>query len=135
MTLSRISGFASAIALGMVVIGAFGGALAGLVLASVLTSQVWLAIVAAFVAVVLALIVQHVVLGSHLQFAFPPALTVLHVAVASLLGGLAGHELAVDLTEPPPSPLIGGLAGVLASVLISSFVITIMFLTTRQLRD
>jgi hypothetical protein len=135
MTLSRISGFASASVLGMVVIGAFGGALAGLVLASVLTSQVWLAIVAAFVAVVLALIVQHVVLGSHLQFAFPPALTGLHVAVASFLGGLAGHELAIDLTEPPPSPLIGGLAGVLASVLISSFVITIMLLTTRQLRD
>jgi hypothetical protein len=119
----------------MVVVGAFGGALAGLVLASVLTSQVWLAIIAAFVAVVLALIVQHVVLGSHLQFTFPPAFTVLHVAVASFIGGLAGHELAVDLTEPPPSALIGGLAGILASVLVSSFVISIMVLTTRQLRN
>jgi hypothetical protein len=94
-----------------------------------------LAIVAAFVAVVLALIVQHVLLGPHLQFAFPPVFTALHVAVASFIGGLSGHELAVDLTEPPPSALIGGLAGVIAAVLISSFVVSIMVLTTRQPRD
>ena len=125
--MSRISGLASASILGMVVVGAFGGALAGLILASVLTSQVWLAIGAAFVAVVIALVVQVVVFGSHRRFFFPPALAVLHVVVASFLGGLAGHELAVDLTVPPPSPLIGGLAGLIASVLIATFVITIMF--------
>jgi hypothetical protein len=133
--LSRISGLASASVLGMVVVGAFGGALAGLILASILTSQVWLAIVAAFVAVIIALVVQGLILGAHLQFFFPPALGVAHVVVASFIGGLAGHELAVDLTEPPPSALIGGLAGLLAAVLISSYVVTMTFLKTQQLRD
>ena len=79
MTLPRISGLASASILVMVVVGAFGGALTGLVLASVLTSQAWLAIGAAFVAVVIALIVQHVILGLHLESFSRPALSVLHV--------------------------------------------------------
>jgi hypothetical protein len=115
----------------MVVTGAFSGALAGVVLASMLTNQVWLAIVAAFAAVVIALIVQQVIFGSHVRLMFPPAFGILNVIIVSFIGGLAGHELAVDLTEP----LIGGIAGVLAAVLICSFVITIMYRANQQLRD
>jgi hypothetical protein len=133
--LPRTAGLVSAGVLAMVVTGAFSGALAGLVLASVLTNQVWLAIVAAFAAVVIALIVQQVIFGSHVRLMFPPAFGILSVIIVSFIGGLAGHELAVDLTEPPPSPLIGGIAGVLAAVLICSFVITIMYRANQQLRD
>jgi hypothetical protein len=132
---ARTAGLVSASVLAMVLTGAFGGALVGVVLAGILMSQVWLAIVAAFAAVVIALIVRQVVFGSHAQFFFPPALGIWHVVIASLIGGLAGHELAVDLTEPPPSPLIGAFSGLLAAVLISSFFITIVYRTNRQLHN
>ena len=73
-----------------------------------------MAIVTAFVAVVVALIVRRVVFRSHSQLYFPPGLDLLHVIVASLIGGLAGHELAIDLRDPPVSPLIGAISGALA---------------------
>jgi hypothetical protein len=111
----------------MVLTGAFGGGLAGLVLASTLMNQLWLAIVAAFIAVVIALVVRQVVFGSHGQFVVPHALGVWLIFVSSLTGGLAGHELAVDLRESPPSPLIGAVSGVVALILISSFIITIAY--------
>ncbi len=125
--MSRIGGLVSASVLAMVLTGAFSGALVGLVLASMLTNQVWLAIVAAFAAVVVALVVRHVVFSSHVRLFYPPALGLLHVVIASLIGGLAGHELAIDLREPPPSPLIGAIAGVLAAILISAFLITTLY--------
>ena len=94
---------------------------------SILTNQLWMAIVTAFVAVVVALIVRRVVFRSHSQLYFPPGLDLLHVIVASLIGGLAGHELAIDLREPPVSPLIGATSGGLGSVLMSCFVVTIAY--------
>jgi hypothetical protein len=109
----------------MILTGAFGGGLAGLVLASVLTNQLWLAIDTAFLAIVIALVVRHFLFRTHGQLLLPPGLGLWLVAISSLIGGLAGHELAVDLREPPPSPLIGAISGLLASVLISSFVMTI----------
>jgi preprotein translocase subunit SecF len=119
----------------MVLTGAFSGALVGVVLASMLTNQVLLAIVAAFAAVVVALIVRHVVFSSHVPLFYPPALGFLHVVIASLIGGLAGHELAIDLREPPPSPLIGAISGVLSAILISSFLITIRYRRNQQVHN
>ena len=125
--MSRIDGFVSASVLAMVLTGGFSGALAGLVLASILTNQILLAILAALVGVVIALVVRKVIFRSHAGFYFPPELDLLHVAVASLIGGLAGHELAIDLRDPPVSPLIGATSGLLASVLISCFLVTVSY--------
>ena len=125
--MSRTPGIVSATVIVMLVTGAFGGGLIGLILGSMLTSQLWLAIIAAFAGVIIAAIVRHVAFGSRGQLPFPPPLSFLHVIVSSLIGGLAGHELAVDLREPPPSGLIGGISGVLAAVLFSSFVITLLY--------
>lgn len=110
--MARIEGSVSASVLAMVLTGAFGGALVGLVL----TNQVWLAIVTAFVAVVIASLVQRVVFGSHVQLFGPLGLGFWQAIVASLIGGLAGHELAIDLREPPVSPLIGATSGHIASI-------------------
>ena len=109
----------------MVLVGAFSGAVAGLVLASVLANQVWLAIVAAFVAVAIALLVRRVVFGLPLEQFIPRQLELWQALVASLIGGLAGHELAIDLREPPVSPLIGAASGLIASILMATFVITL----------
>ena len=78
-----------------------------------------MAIGAAFGAVLVALTVRRVLLRSVLQLYPPPEVDLLHVVVAALIGGLAGHELAIDLREP-----IGATSGLLASVLIATFVVT-----------
>ena len=122
--MSRRGGIVSASILVMILAGAFSGALIGLVLASILTNQIWLAIGTAFAAVLVALIVRRVLLRSALQLYPPPDVDLLHVVVAALIGGLAGHELAVDLREPPLSPLIGATSGLLASVLMATFAVT-----------
>jgi hypothetical protein len=123
--MSRIDGLVSATVLAMVLIGVFSGALAGLVLASVLANQIWLAIVTAFVAVAIVLLVRRVVFGSPLQLFIPRGLELWQALVASLIGGLAGHELAIDLREPPVSPLIGATSGLIASILMATFVVTL----------
>jgi membrane protease YdiL (CAAX protease family) len=115
----------------MVLTGAFGGALANLVLASQLVNQVWLAIATAFVAVVIALIVRRLLFRSYVQLYFPLELDLLHVIIASLIGGLAGHELAIDLRDPPVSPLIGATSGLIASALIACFLVTVSYRRNR----
>ena len=119
----------------MVMAGGFSGALAGLVLANIVTNQIWLAIDAAFAAVFIALVVRQIIFRPRVQLRFPPELDLLHVAVATLIGGLAGHELAIDLRDPPVSPLIGATSGLLASVLISCFLITASYRRNGQVHD
>lgn len=133
--MSRIGGIVSASVLAMVLAGGFSGAVAGLLLASIVTNQIWLAIDAAFAAVFIALIVRQIIFRPRVQLHFPPELDLLHVAVAALIGGLAGHELAIDLREPPASPLIGATSGVLASVLISCFLVTASYRRSGQVHD
>jgi hypothetical protein len=128
--LSRTGGLVSATILAMILAGAFGGALASVVLAGIITNQVWLAIAAALVAVVIALIVRRLLFRSFVEFYFPPELDALHLIVASVIGGLAGHELAIDLREPPVSPLIGAASGLIATVLIASYLITASYRRT-----
>jgi len=123
--MARIDGSVSASVLAMVLTGAFSGALVGLVLASVVTNQVWLAIVTAFVAVAIALLVRRAVFGSTFELFDLQGLGFWQAIVASLIGGLAGHELAIDLREPPVSPLIGATSGLFASILMATFVITL----------
>jgi hypothetical protein len=115
----------------MVLVGAFSGALVGLVLASMLGSQGLLAVIAAFVAVVLALVVGHTILGTHTELSLQSGPALWNIAISSVVGALAGHELSVDLRSPPPSPLVGSMSGLLAALLIASFAITIFWVKNR----
>lgn len=127
----RRSGLVSVGVLAMVLVGAFSGAVVGLVLASMLDSQGLLAVISAFVAAVLALVVGHTILGTHAELSLRSGPALWNVAISSLIGGLAGHELSVDLRSPPPSPLVGSMSGLLAALLIASFAITIFWLKSR----
>ena len=121
----------SASVLGMLLAGVVSGGVVGLVLDGVLANQVVLAVVCAFIAAVLGIVIVYTVLGRGVQVSLPSGVVIWNVIIASLFGGLAGHELSVDLRDPPASPLIGALSGVLAAILIASFAITIDMLRDR----
>jgi hypothetical protein len=132
MTMPHTNGLVSASVLAMLLVGAFSGAITGLVLANVSMNQVWLAIISALIAVVIALLVGRVILGSSVRLRLWSQVVIWNAIVASLIGGLAGHELSVDLTSPPSSALVGAFSGLLASLLIGSFAITAFWLTYRR---
>ena len=125
------NGLVSASVLAMLLVGAFSGAITGLVLANMSMNQVWLAVISALIAVVLALLVGRAILGSSVRLRLWSQVVIWNAIVASLTGGLAGHELSVDLTSPPSSALVGAFSGLLASLLIGSFAITAFWLTYR----
>ena len=130
MNVQHGSGLVSATVLAMILVGLVSGALSGMVLGALLTKHLVLAILCAVVAAILALVIRNVVLGRDAS-TVPFDVNLLWVVIASLIGGLAGHELAIDLREPPPLPLVGALSGLIASVLIASFVITVFMLRNR----
>ncbi len=125
------SGVITTSAFAMLLAGLFSGGIVGLVLGSVVASQIALAFVCALIAAVLALLVGYAILGHRVQLTLPPGVIVLNVIISSSLGALAGHELSVDLRDPPATSLVGALSGVLAAVLIVSFVITIYTLRSH----
>jgi hypothetical protein len=131
MNVQRGNGVVSASVLAMVLAGVVSGAIVGVILGNLVASQPVLAIICAFVAATLALIIGRLILGGGAEFSVPSGVVIWNVIIASLIGGLAGHELSIDLREPPASPLIGALSGVLASILIASFIITILTLRNR----
>jgi hypothetical protein len=49
-----------------------------------------------------------------------------NLVIASLIGALAGHEMAVDISSPPVATLIGAASGVIAGVLIANSHVTVM---------
>jgi hypothetical protein len=87
-----------------------------------------LAILSGIVAAILSLVICNLVLDRNAAPTVPLGMKFMWVVTASLIGGLAGHELAIDVTEPTPLPLVGALSGLVASVLIASFAITIFML-------
>jgi hypothetical protein len=115
----------------MILAGLISGALMGVVLGGLLVWPLVLAILCAIVAAILALVIRDVVLERNATPIVPLEIKFFWVVIASLIGGLAGHELAIDLTEPPPLPLVGALAGLVASVLSASFAITVFMLRSR----
>ncbi len=131
MNVQRGSGVVSVSVFAMILAGLVSGAVAGLIFGVLLASQLVLAIICAFIAAILALVIGYFILGRNTEFALPSGVVVWNVVIASLIGGLAGHELSVDLREPPASPLVGALSGVLASLLVASFAITIFMLRNR----
>jgi hypothetical protein len=131
MAVQRGGSLVSTSLVAMLVAGVVAGGIVGLVLGGVFTNQVVLAIVCAFVAAILALVIGYAMLGRDTQLSLPSGVVVWNVIFASLLSGLAGHELGVDLRNPPASPLVGALSGILAAMLIASFAITIYMLRSR----
>lgn len=125
------SGVVSASVLAIILAGAVSGVIIVLVLSGLLANQLVLAVFCAFVAAILALVAGYVILGRSAELALPCGGALLNVVIASLIGGLAGHEHSVDLREPPASPLVGTISGLLAAILISSFVITVFTLSNR----
>ena len=119
------SGVITASVFAMLLAGVVSGGVVGLVLGGVLTSQIAVAFICAFIGAILALVIGNAILGRDAHFALPPGVMIWNVIIALWLGTLGGHELSVDIRDPPATPLVGALSGVLAAVLIGSFVITI----------
>lgn len=129
--MKHTSGLITVSVFAMLLAGLVGGGVVGLVLGSVLASQIALAFICALIGAVLALVVGNAILGRDVSYSLPRGVIVWNVIVALWLGALAGHELSVDLRDPPATPLVGALAGLLAAVLIVSFVITMYTLKSR----
>ena len=125
------SGLVTASVLAMVLAGLVSGALVGVVLGGWFARPLALAILGAIVAAILALVLRNIVLERRAASTAPLGIDILWLVIASLIGGLAGHELAVDLTEPPPLPLVGAMSGLISSVLVASFSTTIVMLRSR----
>ena len=125
------SGVITASVFAMLLAGVVSGGLVGVVLGSVVTSQIAVAFICALIGAVLALMIGRAILGRNDQFSLPSGVMVWNVIIALWLGALAGHELSVDLRDPPATPLVGALSGVLAAVMIVSFVVTIYTLRSQ----
>jgi hypothetical protein len=125
------SGLVTASVLGMILTGLISGALTGVVLGNLLASGLVLAIISAIVAAILALVIGNLVLERKAASTVPLGINLLWVVIGSLIGGLAGHELAIDVANPPRLPLVGALSGLLASVMIACVATTIFMLRNR----
>lgn len=122
--MARTDGTVSATVLQMILTGAFSGALIALILSRVVTNQVWMSILTAFLSVIVALLVRRAIFGDSVPLFDPQGLGIWQAVISALVGGLAGHELVIDLREPPVSPLIGATAGLMASILMATFVMS-----------
>jgi hypothetical protein len=124
-------GTVSAGVLAMVLVGAFGGAVAGLIVSSLVSNEAVTALVAAFAAGALALIVGPLILGHEARLSPSSSAGLWNLLIASLIGALAGHELAVDIRSPPVSTLIGAASGVIAAILIAGSLVTVVWARNR----
>jgi hypothetical protein len=132
MAVQSRSGVISISAFAMLLVGTISGAVVGLLISGGLEKQVVLAIICALAAAILALVTGRLTLGENTGISSAPGVAVWNIAIAALIGGLAGHELSVDLREPPGASLVGGLSGLLASIMIVSAVVTVFILRVRQ---
>ena len=120
-------GSVSAGVLAMVIVGAFGAAVAGLIVSSLVNSEAVTALIAAFAAGLLALIVGPLIMGNEVRLSPSSSAGVWNLVIATLIGALAGHELAVDIRTPPPSTLIAAASGVIAGILIAGSLVTVIW--------
>jgi hypothetical protein len=120
-------GSVSAGVLAMVLVGTVGAAVIGLIVSSLVSSEAVTALVAAFVAGVLALIVGPLIMGNEARMSPSSSAGLWNLVIASLIGALAGHELAVDIRNPPASILIAAVSGVIAGVLIAGSLVTVIW--------
>lgn len=108
-------------------IGTGAGALVGLIFGNSLGHDVVLALVSGLTAAIAAALVRnelvHRQIGVGPSDTTIPTIVIVHAAFASIIGSLAGLELAVLLDEPFPV-WIGTLAGLLSSILTGLLIVT-----------
>jgi hypothetical protein len=129
MAEERRSGGASIGVFAMIMAGLVIGALCGMILGGL--NQLLLAFISAILATTAALFIGRLLIDPAARPGLPPGIAAWNIVIASLIGGLAGHELSVDLRDPPISPVVGGVSGVLAAVLIASFAMTVVALRAQ----
>jgi hypothetical protein len=121
-----MSGITTVSLLVFMVVGTAVGALVGLFLSSIAHGQV-LAIVAGLAGTIVATLARNALvfweIGVGPDEAAMPWLVLLYGVIASLAGSLAGYEVAVLYEELTPF-IIGGLAGLLSSILMGLLMIT-----------
>ena len=120
-----VSGITTVSLLVFIVVGTAVGALVGLFVSPIAHGQV-LAIVAGLVGTIVATIARNVLvfweIGAGPDEAAIPWVVLLYGVIASLAGSLAGYEIAALYEELLPL-IIGGLAGLLSSILMGLIMI------------
>lgn len=121
-----VSGITTVSLLAFMVVGTAVGALTGLFLGSIAHGHI-LAIIAGFAGTIVATIARNVLvfweIGVGPDEAAIPWLVLFYGAIASLVGSLAGYQIAVLYEELLPF-IIGGLAGLLSSILMGLLMLT-----------
>lgn len=123
-----MQGVISASLLVVLLVATTVGALVGLVLGGVVQSAVLLGIIAALAGTLVAALVRYKLVfqgsGAGADESGIPTVVVVNAAIASLAGGLAGHDLAVQFQEGASAVWIGALSGLIASILMALLMIT-----------
>ena len=111
----------------VLIVGTVVGALVGLVLGGTITHGSLLAIVAGLIATIAATTARNTLVFRKIRVgpnnSAIPTIVLVYAGIASLVGSLAGLELAMLLHEPFPV-WIGALAGLLSSILMALLMIT-----------
>jgi hypothetical protein len=118
-------------------VGTVVGALVGLVFGGTITHFSLLAIVAGLIATIAATSARNVLvfreIGVGPSDAAIPTIVLIYAGIASVVGSLAGLELALLLHEPFPV-WIGALAGLLSSILMGLLMIAYHMQCDRPVR-
>jgi hypothetical protein len=106
-----------------VIVGGVAGAAVAMALEGVVSNIPALAVAAGFFAVMIGTTVRHYTVLASIRGAGPgpgrlaiPGLVMVNATIAAIGGGLMAYFASLNVLNPPPSALIGCLAGVLASI-------------------
>lgn len=104
------------------------GTVVGLMLDGIIPGTRALAIAAGLIATLIASVARYKVVylgaGKGADEARIPTVILVNAAIASVAGSLAAHDLALYVSSPPPSVLMGALAGLLSAVLMAMLMVT-----------
>ena len=114
------TGVVSASFIIIALVGTAVGALLGLLLEGIIANQTHLGEVVGFLATIISIVVRYKLVfrlaGAGPDSSKVPWIILISAAVASLIGGLAGHDLA-ELAGTPTAVFIGTMSGLLSAVL------------------
>jgi hypothetical protein len=106
-----------------VIIGGVAGAVFGHALDGIVMNKALFAVTAAFLAVLVGTVARHFTIFASIRGAGPgpgtqmlTGIVLLNTAVSSVVGGLIGYGISLNLLSPPPAAWIGCLSGLVASV-------------------
>jgi hypothetical protein len=121
------TGVASASFIIIALVGTAVGALLGLFLEGIIINQTHLGVIVGFLATIIALLVRYKLVfrlaGAGPDSSKVPWIVLISAAVASLIGGLAGHDLA-EMAGTPTAVFIGTMSGLLSAVLTGLLLVT-----------